>query len=213
MTIVQSSGIKHPKLPFQWGAGTLSVMGVSFTTVPIAQAIVPVLMTEYKTTISKQQCDFNYGFFTVGSQAGGSPCACTAMPASGMCPTNYTAAEAMPSWLPLYNYPSTLAGTCCPAVGTTVFGYDHCLINCTNQAFDYGAPRPQSLYIYLVIPNATAQPRTPSRPPPRPCCRRWRRCCLCPPTVNEGRAARSHAVSSSVRQRAKHRPACAFGVC
>ena len=34
MTIVQSSGIKHPKLPFQWGAGTLSVMGISFTTVP-----------------------------------------------------------------------------------------------------------------------------------------------------------------------------------
>ena len=31
MTIVQSAGIKHPKLPFQWGAGTLSVMGISFT--------------------------------------------------------------------------------------------------------------------------------------------------------------------------------------
>ena len=26
MTIVQSWGIKHPRLPFQWGAGTLSVM-------------------------------------------------------------------------------------------------------------------------------------------------------------------------------------------
>lgn len=27
MTIVQSLGIKHPRLPFQWGAGVLSVMG------------------------------------------------------------------------------------------------------------------------------------------------------------------------------------------
>lgn len=41
MTIIQSYGISHPKLPFQWGAGTLSVMGVSFTTVPIAQEVIP----------------------------------------------------------------------------------------------------------------------------------------------------------------------------
>ena len=27
MTIIQSAGVKHPRLPFQWGAGTLSVMG------------------------------------------------------------------------------------------------------------------------------------------------------------------------------------------
>jgi hypothetical protein len=49
MTIIQSTGIKHPKLPFQWGAGTLSVMGISFTTMPIAQAVVPQLKRVYAT--------------------------------------------------------------------------------------------------------------------------------------------------------------------
>ena len=36
MTIIQSTGVKHPKIPFQWGAGTLSVMGVSFTVRAVA---------------------------------------------------------------------------------------------------------------------------------------------------------------------------------
>ena len=95
MTIVQSAGIKHPKLPFQWGAGTLSVMGISFTTVPIAQIAVPLLMAAYPpkaagtcgaslvmdssplfigsytralryVTLSIS-ADFNYGYFTSAS--------------------------------------------------------------------------------------------------------------------------------------------------
>ena len=58
MTIVQSMGIKHPKLGFQWGAGTLSVMGISFTTMPIAQAVVPQLKREYATM---NNCALKFG--------------------------------------------------------------------------------------------------------------------------------------------------------
>jgi len=76
MTIVQSVGIKHPKLGFQWGAGTLSVMGVSFTTMPIAQAVVPTLMREYATL---NHCGLKYDFFAVGNSAAGSPCAAAAV--------------------------------------------------------------------------------------------------------------------------------------
>jgi hypothetical protein len=75
--------VKHPRLPFQWGAGTLSVMGISFTTVPIAQIAVPLLMAAYPPK-EAGECDFNYGYFTSashgpkgfqpGSKAGGSPC-------------------------------------------------------------------------------------------------------------------------------------------
>ena len=35
-TLIKSYGIKHPKLPFQLGAGVCSVMGVSFTSLPSA---------------------------------------------------------------------------------------------------------------------------------------------------------------------------------
>lgn len=142
MTIVQSAGIKHPGLPFQWGAGTLSVMGVSFTTVPIAQSAVPQLMSQYPPLAAKT-CGTNYGYFVVGSQAGGSPCACIPMPASGTCPPMY-GSPSIPSaqvggWLPIYNYPASLTNTCCPAVGTFPFGpySPSCVPNCTNQAFDY----------------------------------------------------------------------------
>ena len=95
MTIVQSTGIKHPRIPFQWGAGTLSVMGVSFTTVPsasyrpassiscclllrfsraalstsrpaVAQIAVPLLMAAYPP-LEAGECGTNYGYFTSAS--------------------------------------------------------------------------------------------------------------------------------------------------
>ena len=43
MTIIQSTSISFGRFG-QWGAGTLSVMGVSFTTVPISQLVIPQLM-------------------------------------------------------------------------------------------------------------------------------------------------------------------------
>ena len=46
-TLIQSYGVKHPKLPFQLGAGVCSVMGVSFTSLPIGQVIIPSLRTDW----------------------------------------------------------------------------------------------------------------------------------------------------------------------
>jgi xanthine/uracil permease len=46
-TLIQSYGLKHPKLPFQLGAGVCSVMGVSFTSLPIGQVIIPSLRTDW----------------------------------------------------------------------------------------------------------------------------------------------------------------------
>ena len=113
MTIVQSTGIKHPKIPFQWGAGTLSVMGVSFTTVPVAQQAVPMLMSQYPPYVAKQ-CSFNYDYFTAashgpkgfqtGSLAGGSPCA-----------------KAAVGTFPFGTFP----------------GAPSCIPNCQSEAFDY----------------------------------------------------------------------------
>ena len=74
MTIIQSSGVKHPKIPFQWGAGTLSVMGVSFTTVPIAQTAVPLIMSVYPDKAAGL-CDFNYGCASSARFARGRMCA------------------------------------------------------------------------------------------------------------------------------------------
>jgi len=117
MTLVQSMGVKHPRIPFQWGAGTLSVMGVSFTTVPIAQSAVPLLMQQYPPVVAGQCIANNYGYFTAASQgpkgfqtaslAGGSPCAGHAPLAPGQ------------SFKPFGpNGPS-------------------CLPNCVSEAFDY----------------------------------------------------------------------------
>jgi xanthine/uracil permease len=54
MTLIQSYGVKHPKLPFQLGAGVLSVMGVSFTSLPIGQVIVPALRNDWY--VENPQC-------------------------------------------------------------------------------------------------------------------------------------------------------------
>ena len=117
MTLIQSLGVKHPRIPFQWGAGTLSVMGVSFTTVPIAQSAVPLLMSQYPPAVAGQCIANNYGYFTAASQgpkgfqtaslAGGSPCVAHAPLGPGQ------------SFKPFGpNGPS-------------------CLPNCTSEAFDY----------------------------------------------------------------------------
>ena len=117
MTLVQSLGVKHPRIPFQWGAGTLSVMGVSFTTVPIAQSAVPLLMSQYPPAVAKQCIASNYGYFTAASQgpkgfqtaslAGGSPCVSHAPIGPG---------QSFPAFGP---------------------GGPNCLPNCTSEAFDY----------------------------------------------------------------------------
>lgn len=46
MTFFQVLGLRIYKTPFQVGAGCLSVMGVSFTTVPICTSVLNVLMNE-----------------------------------------------------------------------------------------------------------------------------------------------------------------------
>jgi xanthine/uracil permease len=54
MTLVQSYGVQHPRLPFQLGAGVLSVMGVSFTSLPIGQVIIPALRNDWY--VDNPQC-------------------------------------------------------------------------------------------------------------------------------------------------------------
>lgn len=53
-TLIQSTGVRHPKLPFQLGAGVLSVMGVSFTSLPIGQVVIPSLRIDYY--LANPQC-------------------------------------------------------------------------------------------------------------------------------------------------------------
>lgn len=48
-TLIQVLGIRIPKTPFQWGSGVLSVMGVSFASVPLFQSVVASLMAQGDT--------------------------------------------------------------------------------------------------------------------------------------------------------------------
>jgi NCS2 family nucleobase:cation symporter-2 len=45
-TFIQVYGMRIPKTPFQWGSGVLSVMGVSFASVPLYQNVVGNLMSQ-----------------------------------------------------------------------------------------------------------------------------------------------------------------------
>jgi hypothetical protein len=138
MTIVQSSGIKHPRLPFQWGAGTLSVMGISFTTMPIAQAVVPQLKRVYATAHS---CGLKVRG-THGSMECAATFACIA-PVSALADALHGAPA------PQYDYfafGSSAGGSPCnvinnpdAAVGVGAFGGfgPPCIPYCVNEAFDY----------------------------------------------------------------------------
>ncbi|EFJ52311.1 hypothetical protein VOLCADRAFT_115955 [Volvox carteri f. nagariensis] len=53
MTFVQVAGFRIFRSPFQLGAGVLSCMGVSFTTVPIATSVINVLMKEQGFTFEE----------------------------------------------------------------------------------------------------------------------------------------------------------------
>lgn len=45
MTFVQVTGVRFPKTsPYQWGAGLLSVMGVSFASVPLFTKVISAQM-------------------------------------------------------------------------------------------------------------------------------------------------------------------------
>jgi len=46
MTFVQVTGFRFPRMNLQWGSGMLSVMGVSFATVPVATKVVGGLMAK-----------------------------------------------------------------------------------------------------------------------------------------------------------------------
>lgn len=55
MTFVQVTGIRFPKTsPYQWGAGLLSVMGVSFASVPLFTKIISAQMVSGYQHCSRQ---------------------------------------------------------------------------------------------------------------------------------------------------------------
>ncbi|GLI64085.1 hypothetical protein VaNZ11_007254 [Volvox africanus] len=53
MTFFQVAGFRIYRTPFQFGAGVLSCMGVSFTTVPIATSVISVLMNDHGNTFEE----------------------------------------------------------------------------------------------------------------------------------------------------------------
>ncbi|GIL94312.1 hypothetical protein Vretimale_557 [Volvox reticuliferus] len=53
MTFFQVAGFRIFRTPFQFGAGVLSCMGVSFTTVPIAISVINVLMKDHGNTFEE----------------------------------------------------------------------------------------------------------------------------------------------------------------
>jgi xanthine/uracil permease len=69
-TFIQVFGMRIPKTPYQWGSGVLSVMGVSFASVPLYQNVVGSLMAQGDSF----EVAFGKMLGTTGGQSTHNPC-------------------------------------------------------------------------------------------------------------------------------------------